>query len=351
MLSPENYENTSKQSLLASGLRELIREFTTGEASESTFLQLFRQCQSLAYAHLMLKISKGTLRLSATGLSHRDIAVDTIADLFSRDELGHYPQLRAYFSALDLDKSTEEELLAHLRRLISSKVNQGLFRLINEIDPVTGKILRNVKLAIKALSLFQEFELAGETWIVPSAVDALDDLPAFSEADLYLEFSRNARSIETTPDLLSKLSSLLRMQDEHRRAIPLMTAVYVIRQIITAPLQIGEGKSTTEEAISREEIREMIRSACEFISSTKRAKYISTKCVDHQIYESYFHVIEGCLVRELVEFDKNGFTYYVALKEIYPDLTEHQYRRIYKTKIEYLGRLARDETLRRIRRG
>ena len=71
-------------------------------------------------------------------------------------------------SSEDLD---EEEATQQLRILVFSKVNQGLFRLYRENDPILARLIRNIKLAVKADPSFKQLVLLGQVYSsrVPSA--------------------------------------------------------------------------------------------------------------------------------------------------------------------------------------
>lgn len=105
-----------------------------------------------------------------------DVAYECISDLFRQDEKGTILQVAAYFEGIDCTHATDQELLIHLRRLVFSKVNYGLFRLLNEADPALGKILRNTRLACQTLQNFDVIERFGDPCLVPAMCDPLEHL-------------------------------------------------------------------------------------------------------------------------------------------------------------------------------
>jgi len=74
-----------------------------------------------------------------------------IADLFLRTDEGASPKIQAHFQKyhLEIDESPMNEFLANCVRMVFVKVQNNLVRLLGEVDPALGKILRNVHLAIE----------------------------------------------------------------------------------------------------------------------------------------------------------------------------------------------------------
>lgn len=75
-------------------------------------------------------------------------ALDCIAEMFERDEDGNFLELHLFFSTeRDIEKCPGEVTLSDFRSLVYSKLNDGIFRLYREYDPVYkrfGKINERV---------------------------------------------------------------------------------------------------------------------------------------------------------------------------------------------------------------
>src|SRR5271169_1856494 len=202
-----------EKTTIANGLRVIIPSILAGSHSRKDLNRLIGVSHSLAASFLANKATTESL-ISVYDLTTSDLAYDCIADLFQEDGDGKYRQLQAYFAGLSISTSHDEEILAHLRRLVFSKVNQSIFRLYSEADPSLSKILRNIKLAIHSLKNFEELDRFGEPCIVPSLCDTLVHLPPFECEELEHCFLQVTRGNELIPDLLAKLSLLLREQIE-----------------------------------------------------------------------------------------------------------------------------------------
>ena len=222
----------SKYLHLSENLRENILAILAGSHTHAQLNRLVAVSHTLANSFLASKATAGTL-VSVYGLNTSDLAYDCIAELFRKDTDGNYIQLFSYFNGLSLTTARDEEILAHLRRLVFSKVNQGVYRLYSEADPSLAKILRNTKLAISSLKNFTEVERFGEPCIAPSLCDTLEDCPAIEREFLEQQFIKHTTGREHIPELLAKLSLYLREQNEHSRIIPFMMTGILFRTIYT----------------------------------------------------------------------------------------------------------------------
>ena len=132
-------------------VRELLCSILRNEAPSRAFTHFINLCTSIALTHLERKAATGQINRGMIQLSLKDLALDCVADLFRLDEQGIPVQMRMYFECVNLEEASEEETLILLRRLIFSKVKQGLFRTYNEMDPSLGKIIRNIKLGVNLI--------------------------------------------------------------------------------------------------------------------------------------------------------------------------------------------------------
>lgn len=168
-------------------MRDHLRAIISGTSARPQLNAVVAVCHALASASLATRRTSSTL-VSLHGLNRSDLAYDCIAEISRQDAAGAFVQLNAYFDGLSLGSLSDEEILAHLRRLVVSKVNQGIFRLYNEADPPLGKILRNIKLAVNSLKHFTEIERFGELCLAPSLCDTLEYLPVPDPEEIQRSF-------------------------------------------------------------------------------------------------------------------------------------------------------------------
>lgn len=307
-------------------------------------------CHAIALVALRSRLSSAIL-LSRFHLStHADIAYDCIADLFHRDDGGRLLQLKAYFDGIDIDGSSDEELTSHLRRLIFSKVNQGIFRIYNEIDPPLGKIIRNIKLAVQTLQHFSIIDHYGEACIVPAGCETLEHLPAFDRNELEHELFRVANGGDHVPALLAKLSRGLRAQSERSRVVPLVSVALAIRALYEHPVAPVPTQPEAIDRLTHEDTLQIIKEACRRVKAQTEPKYVAHNKVRRTIFVKYFDVIEETLIAKIADGDGASSSFFDRLKRHIPDLTRKEYGASHKARLEYLAHLAEATAIEDLRR-
>lgn len=305
-------------------------------------------CRKIASVQIRRKLSSGRLHSEFFNSSPDDIALDCIAELFQTDDSGSFIQIKTFFDSLLLDEISEEDLLSHLRRLVFSRVNQSIFRIYNEMDPSLGKILRNVKLAVHTLGCFAELDRFGEQCITPSSCETLEELPQADRNDLENELRGSIDAAQHIPAIMSKLAMYLRKQGSHSRIVPIMTLAVILRSIYAG--EMADGCTPPADPFTDQESRSIIKNVCQNLMNETGPKYLDNGKVEEITFKKYFEVIEGNLIAVIINQDGERASFFTGLKNVMPDLTEKEYKRDHKSRIEYLGRLAHKRAIRELRK-
>ncbi len=330
-------------------LKTLIPQVASGPCRSQAVRELVIYCQKIALVYLRGKAARGHLHPSILALPPEDLAVDCVADLFMQDECGSLIQIKTYFKSISYENASEEEILTHLRRLVFSRVNQGIFRVYNENDPGLGKILRNIKLAIHSLGNFVTIDRFGEHCIAPSMTETLEHLPPIDRHDLSSTLRSPSCRNETIPALLATLSHCLREQDAQSRIVPVMDVAFAIRAHYAG--DVSESTEVhPEEHFVEGETKKMIAEACERVRREMHRQYVGRKKTVEHLFDSYFEVIQQNLEARIIGRDGETFSYYERLAAIVPEMTKEEYQRNHKSKLEYLARLAYDRAIKELKK-
>jgi hypothetical protein len=325
---------------LSQDLRKTILSVLEDTPSEEQVTRLVRVCHALACPFVASKCYQAPPALLPGGLTASDIAYDCIGDLFRRDERGTLIQVRAYFAAIEISEANDTELLMHLRRLVFSSVNQGMYRLYKQMDPGFAKILRNVKLAVATLKNFIEVERFGEPHIVPAMVDPLFHCPPFEASVLERELSPLVTGSQSVPSLLAALSLVLRQQREFSRSVALTTVTSVFRSIYARGQADEQSTVNPHDSIMQEQVRQAIHRAAQEAVNRVLPAYSKEPGWSAEYAVAYQHVVEQNLALRLLESDGVDFSYYAGMHAKLPALTKEEYRATHKNRVEYVGRLA-----------
>jgi hypothetical protein len=334
--------------ILSAGLRENLSSVIDGSSTRDQLNRLVSVFHALASAFLASKSTCGMLS-NVTGLNTSDLAYDCIAELFQQNENGDYIQLVSYFSGIQMSSALEEEILAHTRRLVFSKVNHGVYRIYSQTDPALAKILRNVKLAVYSLKNFTETERFGEQCLMPVLCDSLEYLPPFQREELEQLFIPMTCGSEVVPELLAKLSLVLREQCDRCRIVPIIYVGLLFRSVYETKRDLKGDTVQIEDATIVRDTEEVIDRVCSELKSQMLKKYLNKKEISEKVFEKYFQVMEEGLTEKYIGSNGNDFSLYENLKKYLPDLTRDEYKNTHRNTIEYLWKLAQKETADRLK--
>ncbi len=334
---------------LSASLRENLSALLGRSSTREQLNELISLCHSLASSFLARKTSRNIL-CSTSGLTVGDIAFDCIADLFREESKGRYVQLESYFSGLPLQSAPEEEILAHLRRLVFSKVNQGAFRLLSETDPSLAKILRNIKLAVGSLQNFKEVERFGELCLAPALCDTLEHLPPYEIAELESAFFRVVNGRELIPEMLAKLCLLLREQDTHCRIIPYVQIGIMTRSAYAQKHVIEEDYAAPADSVlAVQDTMSAIDEACRLTASRMMTKSSWREKVSADVMERYLAVTKSRLADKYTDCGGYSGSLFEELRKSFPALSKEQYGREHRNRLEYVQKLVEKTVAKRLK--
>jgi len=336
-------------SRLPAHLRETLSALLAGTHSRRQLNDLVALCHALAAAFLESKRA-GWALVQNHGYTFSDLSFDCIGDLFQQESEGEFVQLRAYFGGLSLDSASEQEVLVHLRRLVFSKVNHRVFRIYHELDPSLARVLRNVKLAVQTIQGFTEVERYGEIYLRPACTDALEHLPAFPPERLLDELSRDGGASKRIPDLLARVAFCLRSQDQCSRLITLIDLATIIRKVYAVEFPGGCEGQGVDDRMVRDDMQRIVRRSCASVCASMESRYVGRKGVPAEVFRRYRDVVEQSVLERLLGDGGDTISLFDRLRLLMPDLHESEYRKVHRSRVEYLGRLAYKRAVRELRR-
>jgi hypothetical protein len=326
-------------------LRKWIRAILGGSIAPKELNEFVAFCHTIAVVAVRSRIPAPMLHNRTLQENFSDIAYDCLADLFRQDDHGNLVQVKAFFESIDCDRATDQELVSELRRLVFSKVNNGIFRILNEADPVLGKIIRNIKLAAQALQSFVIVDRFGDICIHPASCDTLGHLPSAEKEDLEIALRQISNGSENIPTLLARLSRYLRDQTKHSRIVAIISVALVFRSLYETNQVIDEEDVPPENRFIPQEVESAVKETCVRLKSDMESTYLGRKKVSSDLYGIYFDLIESTLVDKLVGGNGESNSLYEALRQYIPGLTRKEYRYTHRGKLEYLSKLAYEQTV------
>ncbi len=327
-------------------LRVLIPSILADNPLPETIREFVYCCRNMAAAYLRVKISRGRLDPAMFGVSLDDLALDCVADLFERDRVGRFVELESYYRPITTLFTSEEMWFGATRRLIFSKVNEGLFELYRDHDRSLSNVIRNLKIGLRSHRGLFTFERNGEVWVrtadQPNGAGVFPLIPSeMVEAHLLASTDRQ-RNVR---DLLDAFADLLQTQGIYRRQYPLIGLALVCRSVLQRADPVIDAIAIDPSGLTTEEVQEFMDASVERVQSLMKHSYIEKGKLDEPLYDLYFDSIRDILNNEFVRNDGIRASYYQILKARIPKLTEEDYTDKHRTYLEYLAKLARKEFL------
>lgn len=329
-----------------SRIKDILDEVFSAQPAPGAVNMLVRESHRMARAYLLQKVRRGNLQPDFFGLTLDDLALDCLADLFQRDEAGHFVQLTAYFTAFDWQDKEDVDLAIALRRLVFSKVNEGLFRRYREADPSLAKLIRNLKLAVNASSELTLLRRGAELWLVVGDLShALPMVPPELLEAYLIMLTEGTRPLS---EMLSAFVSFTRRETSYCNGYTLTGFAQVIRGLFVN-LESGSTDRQEEPVFLASNVERAIQRATDHIKAAKYDSYVGRKKLDEETYDTYFRTVRDILAAQYINNTLPEVSYFEALKRYKPALTETDYRGRHRHILEYITKLTHASLIRYLR--
>ncbi len=327
-------------------LKTLISSLLAENPTPEVIRDYVYLCRNMAAAYLRVKVSRGRLDPTLFGVSLDDLALDCVADLFERDHVGQFPEVKSYYDSLPAADPTEEMLFGATRRLIFSKVNERLFELYREHDRSLSKVIRNIKIGLRTHRKLFMFEKNNEVWVgTADSLRRAESLPLppseIVEARLFAE----VHTFWNVRNLLDAFGGFLDTQDLYRKQYPLVGLALIFRSLLQRTDVVNGAVAIDPDGLTTDEIQEFLLASLEHVHNSMRPSYVGKGKLDEHMYDIYFNSIRDILESEFIKNDGNRNSYFEVLKARMATLDEAEYMKNHRTYLEYLAKLVRKEFL------
>lgn len=328
----------------AKGIKGSIASVISPQPDRLAVRALVDQSYRFAFAYLRQKVRRGRLRPELFGLSLEDLALDCFADLFERNEEGHFEQIATYFESVQWQKLQDEELYMALRRLVFSKVNDGLFQRYRGLDASLAKIIRNIKNAVKANPHLSLTRHKRELWLVAASEgSALTPQPS-APTEILEAFL--ASRLSQSDDLRTIVGAFVEFAGErpfYANGYPLTAFAQTLR---SAYVCVGEASVMEEEqGYPAFEVEEAIHLTTRSVKSDMHSSYVAKGKVNVPVFNAYFSAVRDILNAQFINDAPPVDSYFDALKSYMPELSKPYYRQEHRYRLEYLAKLSRGRLL------
>jgi hypothetical protein len=327
----------------SSHIPPLLHKVLSGDASISETNLIVRHAHHFALVRLKQLLASGALHLHSFPVTLESTAIDCIAELFERDSEGVFIELEHFFSVEhDLSRLTNDDIIAHFRSLVFTKLKDGIFRLYRENDPVLSKILRNLKIAVDKNSNISLIERLGITYLIFSKNNAANiHLPEYPLDLLEKEVAKHYRQGESSGNFLSVVSTIFAEQDHYRRMYSLIDCAVVLKRVSASYKIPMEEIFAAEDGFLMQDIHSVVERTLIQIQRDLRKRYVESGKITDDVFKKYFSAISEMIIDAFVRSDGSEKSYDEYLQYHIKSLTYDEYRKNHRVQFEYMTKLAK----------
>lgn len=317
--------------------RGAIEAILSGVFSRSDANALGLLCRALAIASVRRRQAAARIGWGSPVLDEEDIIQESFVQLFRRDGAGRFTEIERYFRRMlpGHGSASDAAILQTLRRLVTVKVSNGIVTVYSRTDPALGRVLRNLRLALKRSTLFEIFQRFGEDYLRPVGIPALPQLEPIPLTAVRNGLGEAALAADRTPEMLRKLHIVLAGESRFQPILPLVQLALILRATYGGEPDGAESVPPPET----DDTPEVVQALCRRLHLHWHPKYVGTGKMGNE----EFHSICGALKRSLLAQGSDGQSYFEHLKAEMPGLTKERYRERYRTILEYMVKTARRE--------
>jgi len=266
--------------------------------------------------------------LSSEEITLQELALDSIATLFEYDSEKQLSQLFIAYRKWEPPVQNESDALKFLLKIVHSRVEQHISKLLRNSDPFFSKIMDWVNYAIKKNG-YKKLSYLGTVYIVREDVTAISG-KLITEND----FNRIPLSIfSDKKNLIKNLLSYIKENLDYSPAIPLNQLIFRLKESSSSVFAVSE--STTEQ-IEERDVESIVSSALE-ATFAKLSEYV-TKGKISENEEIIFRKTLSDIVFDLRDggMNKGLYKYFILNCD---GLSMDVFQEKYQNKLEYLVRI------------
>jgi len=255
-----------------------------------------------------------------------------------------------FFRLRPVGTLTDDELFVAVRRIVLSSVNNRIFRVFGEFEPVQARIARNVKLALKRHSLLVLKEMSGEHLVLLRRLShGTGMLPEIPPEIMDAWFTGRVSAASKLREILDCVAALLEDRPSYRSAVHLFPLVRSIGMVYGRG-HTPETTSSEEPLLAPYEMRSIVDAVVAKARCHGARAYVARKKLSPSEFEAHVKAVQAILLREYGLDGVEDESYFHLLRRQLPGLTKQKYAHRHRVVLEYQAKLAKTEVQDMVRR-
>ncbi|MEX2400673.1 MAG: hypothetical protein WD423_07860 [Rhodothermales bacterium] len=311
--------------------------------------RLVELCFRMARVYLRRRAVAGRLNPDFFGLTLDDLALDCIAELFERDEDGRFPHLVTYYEPILAKHPSRARLLGATRRLVFSKVSEGLYRRYREADPSLAKLIRNLRYAIRTGDVGVEDRIRGHLWVTFGRHDPdVYSRPVMSEEYLQVRLSACVDASTSLKDVVKAVRQVVLENGVYAPGYPMVGLASVMRRIYDLMSDDPLPKETSLDSLYRQDLHKLLYASRTLVERDMRPKYVGAKLTS-STFDAYIRAAEDALCAEFVEPGADDASHFDVLRPYLHSMSYEDFRANHRGRFQYVVKKMRADFVEKAR--
>lgn len=329
-------------------IKSQLLKISKGEAGIIEISRFINYLKNLVHNHLFLRKSSFLKNISQFVLDSIDVSIEVVAELFKRNNIGELITIKNFLNKLNShpEKINADDFFQCFMGLIWKISEVTIAKIYSEYDEIGSKILRNIRNHLPNDQL-ELYYFCGENYI-RVRFENNDHLPYLNFDEFKNTFLAHKIYGNNIPELLEYLADSLSSLKEYRKEIRLLEAVILFKEIYLNTVFNNKLLNDENEYFFIDDLSinidlEILKQKCLALIQTKLFNYSrKNRFTDAQIRAIYFSMQD--ILHDLLYNGGIQIPFLSYLRK-YISLTENEYSLIFKTKIEYLNKIVRQEII------
>ncbi|MEW6654127.1 MAG: hypothetical protein AB1394_11770 [Bacteroidota bacterium] len=319
-----------------------MRSVVNGRASYFEVNSLIKYTHQFASVRLTQILRTKKIISEILPHSITTVALDCIAEIFHRDSDGNFIELQHYFSGeKDLTKTEAQEAFINFRRIVFSKINDGIFRIYKEYDPITSKVIRNIKLIFKRSDKIYSICRFGEVYYTLTPDNLNEAETEMPPEELETELVLNYPFIHGLENQVTKLLEILSISTKYRRFYSLVDLALIIKNIYIHQNKIIVNNLDIDKDLIDADIKQIVQASFIEIGAELESKYLRNHKIEKLLFEQYTHALKELLTDTFIKNDGANFSHFDYLCKVKDDLSYEEYRTKHRASFEYFVKISK----------
>lgn len=304
---------------------KILLSINDGESSRHVINLLIELAQSYACTYLKYRYKNLSKILMGEDVTIDELAIESIAQLFARNDEGVFIKLKGAFENWQPPIETEENAVFFLNRMAAKSVEKYVSELLRDSDPFFAKILDSVNYIIEKQN-FKKKNILGTTFIIEN--DSFRKIGCLPNSQFINELP--AELFQEMNVLIPKLFNHVKNNSSYEAAIPLNALVLRIKKLRTSAFIFSDKVEFTSDI----SIDFMLNNSLNLTIKRLRESYSKKEKLSVQEVSG----IEEALRSITLDMKDGGINpgLHKYFLEQFPELTLGEYESKYKNIFEYM---------------